>query len=300
MMVEIKQEVDIEHEESDTYLFYWTNEPKKEIKEEKVEGISDEESVSGKSEYGRGRGNQLSTFNHVKSENLDQSICHGETTKSKTAGKDGKKSVTTKKPREDYSQKEWYNKIVESATVTVSTVETLCKYQCPKRKGIYTGSDSLKKHFQVTNHKEGFQERNIHYIVKVLAFKCQICSKKILCERSIIAQHMMRMHKTSISRRYNIANMISSKQISNGNNSVDLDQISANIANNYRMSDFLGNFCKFSCKVCDYSSNQYLLMPRHMRSTGHEPQTSAIQAVTNATLYKCKVQGVPQWLEHSK
>ncbi len=70
-------------------------------------------------------------------------------------------------------------------------IDNLCQFQCPTCKKIYTSRHSMCQHFLKTRHsKLEHRARMNTFLVKIVAYKCETCSKKLICERRTILEHL--------------------------------------------------------------------------------------------------------------
>ncbi len=93
------------------------------------------------------------------------------------------------------------NHALESAPES-DTVADMCEYQCRKCDKKFTRRSQLYKHFKKTLHADSKRIYYANYLVKVTAFRCRICSRKILCDKETIARHLKSEHKVGALREY--------------------------------------------------------------------------------------------------
>ncbi len=81
------------------------------------------------------------------------------------------------------------------------TTLNLCKYQCPKCRSFYMSREILSRHFKKVH---AFLDQGCfnNYLVKIIAHKCKICSKVLLCDRTTILSHVKYNHEVKNLNEY--------------------------------------------------------------------------------------------------
>ncbi len=79
---------------------------------------------------------------------------------------------------------------LENAPVS-DIMKNLCECKCPQCEKKYMTKHSIRRHFKNTNHGSGSARGNVmKYLNKIVAHKCYVCSKMMLCEGSIVQNHI--------------------------------------------------------------------------------------------------------------
>ncbi len=128
-------------------------------------------------------------------------------------------------------------------------------------------------------------------LTKVVAHKCHLCSKKILCDIYVVRNHLTTSHQRQTINNYCKINdleyeskygkPISQKQY--------FELYQGESSDQYKISEKISNQCMFSCKKCDYSCNRWPLMTSHITKKSHGPIKSSTKYVTKAIFHKCKI-----------
>ncbi len=171
-----------------------------------------------------------------------------------------------------------------------STVQNLCKYQCPKCDKIYRSSDSLSLHFTKTKHV--LLLRNISntsdYLIEIVAFQCNLCNRKILCNTQSIVHHFRKNHKIFSIKEYCSKSNIEHNS-KYGKFKEDFNLFYTNHPKKHNFSKNIENLCKYECIHCGYVCWWWRKMSQHITTTGHGPTQTPTQCVTKVTFYKCQL-----------
>ncbi len=96
---------------------------------------------------------------------------------------------------------EEYGSAISGGDKTVSdVVGSLCVYRCKRCGTTHKTRSSLWHHFRKTGHREHGSDLS-SYLIKRVLHKCQLCSKKILCDAHVILGHL-RAHNISRIKDY--------------------------------------------------------------------------------------------------
>ncbi len=155
-----------------------------------------------------------------------------------------------------------------------------CQYTCKVCKKNYNCYQSIGEHFRKTSHN-GTLKSLRSFLTKVVLHHCHFCSHKMLCERSIIADHLKGVHKVSLENYLNDTGFKQSRVIL-GN---DLKSLGAH-ALATPVSKTATNMCQFTCTICSYSNSSWHTFKNHLLRMGHGP--IQLQKYINKTvLHQC-------------
>ncbi len=174
-------------------------------------------------------------------------------------------------------------KAIEKATVSKDVV-SLCKYQCKTCNKVCGTRDNFSKHVKKTKHATLFRGDIDNYLIKIVAHKCFIYSRKILCDGKVITRHMMKYHKIYSLKEYSTITL--AQYVVKISLRLDLDTTNAISA---LTTEIIGNLCKFSCQKCSFSSQRWKVMVQHLRDAAHVTFKSADKYATTVTLHKCYI-----------
>ncbi len=180
-----------------------------------------------------------------------------------------------------------YCKDLENAPVSDS-VANLCKYQCKKCHDIFSSRYLTYKHFRETKHAESNKINISNYVISAVAHKCQICSKKLLCDKMCIQFHLRRSHQMNFKKyiqnenvKYDMSRVMFSK---------NFDIPSAKVSENPKVVRQVTCLCKFSCIQCHYSCKRWRKMLKHINDTHDHGLISSIDKyLTYPVFHKCIV-----------
>ncbi len=287
-MTHVKHEIKKEEViQSDSFLSYWV-EPKEEIKE--FTKYDPELSNTNQSESDgsnvNGDKNQLHKPmpKSKETQSNNQNIFAGK----KISGNDlvAIKNVNSKK-KTKLSTKDTQNiaswkRDLENAPVSDS-FKSLCKYQCPTCGKIFTGRARFSVHLLKNKHYEELRKKINDYLIEIVAHKCHICFKRLLCDNITLRDHL-RQHHTSIQeyRNMNVEHKLQRKKLNEEFNM----HCKTNIQSLETVQE-IGDLCAFSCPKCEFSCQSWKHMAKHINTNGHGPSTSPFRHATKVTFHKC-------------
>ncbi len=195
-MALVKVEKDLECNESDMRL-YKPEESLKQVADIKpdVLAIEQENCVPAKSEE------KIVVETIPAVENEDQKGKEVALTKTSQTQKDGrikKRTVHKISVRTDIKLSLMFlQEAIERAPLS-DTIENSCRWECPKCRRGFGDRSLFRWHLNDTAHAV-LWHGNDNYLTDIVAFKCHICSKKILCDESVFYYHLYREHDIKIS-----------------------------------------------------------------------------------------------------
>ncbi len=81
-------------------------------------------------------------------------------------------------------------------------VLNLCEFQCPECKKKFLSRKSIRRHFMETDHFKIKRQQCLNtFLVKVVGYKCDFCSKTLLCEKGTILNHFKNSHNFKPNRK---------------------------------------------------------------------------------------------------
>ncbi len=178
-------------------------------------------------------------------------------------------------------------------------IENLCHYQCKKCKRLYKAKKSLKDHFKKTSHALTSEKSANTHLIKIIAHKCLVCSKKILCDKQDIYQHIQTHKIVSLKAYSNKTNAVYENKMERLEQ--DFEKFySRNSAKQIVLKE-IGNLCQFLCKSCPYTCKRWALMTKHITKENHGPILSPTEYATSVAFHKCYVCGDNQLLiQHAR
>ncbi len=180
-----------------------------------------------------------------------------------------------------------WTEILKHARVS-DTVDSLCRYQCPKCEVTYATRGSLCRHFKKTKHVTLSEICVNDYLIKITAYQCQICSQTVLCDKEVIRLHLLHKHsKMSLKEYCEQTNVkcTKKKRICKGH----MEEFTALVSNNYDSSDSVGNLCRFSCTKCGFTCNSWPALTKHLTKNKHGPLLSVEKYLTKTTFHTCYI-----------
>ncbi len=98
--------------------------------------------------------------------------------------------------RKKYNCESWVEKLEKvliNGTLSTDTIGDLCTFQCQTCQQTFNGTRAIQNHSRecCPNVQAKFW---VDYIREIVTHRCNVCSKLILCDRSLISAHVTRNH----------------------------------------------------------------------------------------------------------
>ncbi len=183
-----------------------------------------------------------------------------------------------------------WEKLLEQATKS-SKVENMCKFECQKCNIMYKSKPGLTSHFSKTGHGKNNIGDIRKCVMKLVAHKCKVCSKLLMCDTKVIQTHI-KVHKIESIKEYKkLKNekVHRSNKISN-NKKVEMEK-NDNSLENSKVSEELGNLCKYKCPTCKQVYNSAGSLRKHFLDTRHaDLSRKALNSfLTKIVAHICKI-----------
>ncbi len=156
----------------------------------------------------------------------------------------------------------------------------LCIFQCDMCQQKFTSWSLMIIHLRQVCKKTGKFDRK--YVIKSVTYECQLCQKKLLCDKIFIRTHLKSRHKMALKlaqisedvksiskvRTINKKNQTVAEtfQIFHVNLSthVHVFVIPQGLLEDKEMTSYIGNLCIFKCTMCYYQSESWPKMFSHL------------------------------------
>ncbi len=290
-MALVKEEYDSDSESSngDKWLALWANSEEETIKKEEVESketlmeitddISEEDGLEKPVKHERMKGDIVEnskSFTSSKTRNEYNEEGKEDTHEVQKETNKSKRKVKSKKVSNNSMHLAKNESLLEEAEIT-DKVENLCKFQCPKCAVIFMSRTSIYQHFRKTKHADTSKGEIYEYLTDIVAHKCRICSKKILCDRTIIGNHALSSH-----------NLTSVKEYST---SLSRFAMRHSLLNKARTTASVANLCKYQCPKCFNTYESTLALRKHFRKTKHAVATKLLadNCLIDVVAHKCHI-----------
>ncbi len=179
------------------------------------------------------------------------------------------------------------HELLKKAEISEIKIGNLCLFQCAGCKETYKSSSTFTTHNRnkILCPLKGQTLQWQTSLVKVVAHRCKLCSKLVLCDRLIIMNHVRKTHGIGAIGKY--AKQTGSKlQVSVNEQGAENNLVSKNAPT----IEKAGNFCTFKCNKCGQVSQQWADMKRHLKRTGHGAWVKLWHKyITKVVTYKCKI-----------
>ncbi len=183
--------------------------------------------------------------------------------------------------------------IVKSLQVS-NSVGNLCEFKCNICNiHFYTGT-TFQAHRLKARHNVSINL--VQGLVRGFSYKCDICSKVLLCDRQIIFSHMKKCHNINIRE---IHPMLHEKQYNEFWEAFTKDiPVSSSVYKQltlplgeipiHETTSVIGNLCKFSCPHCDiWTSHCYASLLYHLKTIHQKPAKYSQSLVKLARYHAC-------------
>ncbi len=284
-MVTVKKENCIDAVKSDAELFSWTN-PKCEVFKEE-DRKPDLPQIESDDDYSVSDGESDEDILNNKIFDLDD--------KSKSVENEGKirRDITGNKGL-PISKPSLYHSWVEALehAPVCNYVSNQCEFQCTKCPLVFTSRGYLYRHLRKIHVGQGMKDFK-KYLVKIVAHKCQICSKKVFCEKMSISCHVKTHGIHSLQAycdkkeieyenkcvREEASQMPKKKRLFRLQSWVERLELAP-------VSDTVDNLCVFECKKCKARFQCRSHIRRHLRRSNH-----AIASLSHINDYLITIKG---------
>ncbi len=190
--------------------------------------------------------------------------------------------------KDNKSSHQLVTEALENTTVSFE-IDDLCEYQCPKCDTNFTSRKKMLTHFKKTEHAELTRRNIFTFLTNITAYQCGICSKKILCDISTIRSHLKCHNRISLKQYGDKFNVPFECKRTKLRKKKESDLSSAMASKKFKVTEKLGNLCKFQCPRCDFSSHEWRAMTRHLNCNAHGPILSPPNYATNLVVHKCQL-----------
>ncbi len=166
----------------------------------------------------------------------------------------------------------------------------LCTFECPKCDKLYGSIEKLESH-NYNNIIKCLQHTRSNFWLEclevVVAHKCKLCSKLVLCDTRTLHKHMISNHKIKSLQEYSkgtginiISKSMAEKKLENNLLKCNNDK-----------TKLVGNFCQYKCHVCKHGTKFWPNMKEHLQVTNHGKygRNDVDQYLSVACLHKCKI-----------
>ncbi len=155
--------------------------------------------------------------------------------------------------------------VLQKGRLSQMFIGNLCTFKCPECSLTHRSTDCFRKHcYQACPLKRGHNSW-YKYVVNVVTHKCLICSKSMLCDRSLIRNHLSRNHGCKNLQDY--ANKTGCVlELSDADKRRSIFQ---KICKGAKFQERVKNYCRFTCNKCGHVSNSWQSMRLHLNKNGH-------------------------------
>ncbi len=278
----------------DNWLSYWAN-SEKVVKVENIKPTNmksellQEESINKRNLIGKG--DKLENRKRkVKKDCLTTNACYRIKYR-QDAGKitEGEKENVKIKNLEIKASKKLQQSF-ESALKNAETTDkiaNLCEYKCPKCNFTTSVRNTLYSHINRNKHESSEDQSGFNkYLTRIVAHECNVCSRKVLCERAFILRHIKYCHKILSLSKYvhqdyhNFVKKPTTMQM-------ELKSFFAKNVTQDNTTKIVGNLCTFICQTCDYICQSWGGLKKHIKKQNHGPLLSITKHVKNPWFHKC-------------
>ncbi len=266
-MAQVKKEAVSECLADDAWLSEWANPVDVKDEEKPILATIKTENIT--------KGNQELIEQMPQAEKSNRKNCRSK--------KKGDKCSTV--PVCEEETREFFKQNMEALKVAdVSDMVTnLCEFRCPKCHNIFLSKKQFTEHLKKTKHAAMSRGLFNKYLVKIVAYKCCLCSQKIICDRVPISCHVKYYHKISMEEYYlkTGAGCSRKKKDNTFRETLDNALVSKNVA----------NLCEYQCPKCETMFQSQKQFGDHISKTKHAsiPLGSFKKHLLKIVTYKCEI-----------
>ncbi len=175
-------------------------------------------------------------------------------------------------------------------------MDNLCVFTCTICNTRFFSSNTFYSHRSKTGHNKNTYDSPTRYITKGCSYKCNICSKLILCDRKLIFNHMKDRHKTKLDLTNPTTRHLQYKQLRDA--FLKVIPVSSNIPHTYTLpiseismkerTSAIGNLCSYVCPTCDLKVfSNYAVLLQHFRAFHGKELKYSYKIVHTARYHSC-------------
>ncbi len=192
------------------------------------------------------------------------------------------------KPKDIISKGELRGKQMQTlaaGTLSMNKIGNFCSYKCPSCNTTSNNYDTFRRH--KAKNKMCSQEISAKdfymYTTEVVTHRCNICSKLLLCDLKFISIHMFNHGIKKIgeySERTGCEVSTSSKIRS---------KAMEEVFQGAKMSDSIGNLCKYKCTNCGHIRTNWPGMMDHLKKNKHYDSCGKewFRYLTETVIHQC-------------
>ncbi len=199
---------------------------------------------------------------------------------------------------------------VNSESIT-REVENLCTFQCDQCYKECSSLLFLKSHLLKCKGDGKFQP---DYVTSAVIHECKLCGTRLLCDKEVICRHLFQAHSLPL-KAYTDMQSITGKTNSKAEKRIKRNQLkfssrssedvlsvplvpplkgiwnAKNSLPNTLTTSKVGNYCVYSCDICDFKSDSWGGMKNHNVNSDHGPGHSKynMKYVTEARYHRCAI-----------
>ncbi len=186
------------------------------------------------------------------------------------------------------SPEEKLKETLDDAKFSSDNIGDLCTFVCSRCFKTCKSLNFLKTHGHGNLNRSCIKQPKLNFwlecIEEAVTHICKICSKDLLCDTTIIQDHMSKNHGIRSLKEYSQRAGLSfpPKRASGAENSFPKDS---------NITRHVGNFCRYTCKVCKHDTKTWLHMRNHLKTTNHAPYGSknVYQHLSVAIFHTCVI-----------
>ncbi len=182
-------------------------------------------------------------------------------------------------------------KLLEKSEISEKIIGNLCTFRCTGCKRMYKSIQAFTKHTNSRSFTCPLKGQNLKWqtsLEKVIAHRCELCSKLILCDTRMIKSHMVGAHGIKTIGKYAKPTGSTLKPPDSPDPAPFFTSITQH-ESVLTLQD-IGNHCTFRCSKCGHVSSQWTHMTMHLKKTGHGPWTNMWHRyISKIVRHECKI-----------
>ncbi len=191
-----------------------------------------------------------------------------------------------------------FAKLITRLQIT-NCIANKCSFSCSACNSIFESAYDLIIHRRKERHIRDSGQPLITCLVKGFAYKCEICSSLMLCDRDVIRKHMYKAHKQLMDTKQNYEKELQYQKICKSfmenipKSSIVTETKILHVSKIPigEISSAIGNLCRFACKYCEVQNvySSWYQLGKHCQNIHKKFPTYSSSIVLTARYHACLI-----------
>ncbi len=196
-----------------------------------------------------------------------------------------------------FTLKQWKSLKLEDIRPDMTTTEVvdLCRMECSHCGEEFSRFTNLRKHL-ASNYNARERDYSNNCFTEIRIHSCKLCSKKILCDKSSISQHVRQCHKIRFEKYisfkgtkrppYPLKKTVAPappRRATTKKHKAEPDSKSLTLR--------VANLCSFRCDRCSFETTSFRILKSHVSRAHRQRIHYDVRFVSEARYHKCSICG---------